>query len=131
MAYSDKRQEDLTIMKLLTQHNHALKRAARLIIVYEAYIGAVSLVDDHPDHPANTDVINQEIKQALLSFYLWQKWQGEHAQARAALLAMWATGKWTNRDTCARLCYRQAGFSNMAIARQALVGAPTPGEPAS
>ncbi|PTU66860.1 hypothetical protein DB032_18980 [Chromobacterium sp. Panama] len=119
-------------MKLLTQHNHALKLAARLIIVYEAHIGTIALANDHPDHPdhpdyqANTHAINQEIKKALLSFYLWEKWRGEHAQARAALLAMWASGEWTNRDTCARLCYRQAGFSNMAIARQALVGAPMP-----
>ena len=114
------------MMKLLKQHNDALKRAARLIIAYEARIGAIALVDDHPAHPANTAAINQEIKQALTDFLCWRERHGWQEHARAAILAMWASGAWRNRDTCARLCYRQAGFSNMALARQALVGAPPP-----
>ncbi|MCD5364427.1 hypothetical protein [Chromobacterium aquaticum] len=114
------------MMKLLKQHNDALKRAARLIIAYEARIGAIALVDDHPAYPANTAAINQEIKQALAEFRRWQQRHGDQECAHAAILAMWASGAWRNRDTCARLCYWQAGFSNMALARQALVGAPPP-----
>ena len=109
------------MMQLLVQHNEALKRAARLIVDYERRLGVIALTDDDP-----AAAILPEIQQALAAFHHWHKWQGQHEQARAALLQMWASGKWTNRDTCARLCYRQAGFNNMAIARQALVGAPAP-----
>ncbi|KMN36991.1 hypothetical protein VI26_04635 [Chromobacterium sp. LK1] len=116
----------IAMMKLLKQHNDALKRAARLLIVYEARSGVVALADDCPAHPANSTAILQEIQLALAEFRRWQQRYGEQEYARAAILAMWASGAWSNRDTCARLCYRQAGFSNMALARQALVGAPPP-----
>ncbi|BBH15596.1 hypothetical protein JD974_17120 [Chromobacterium haemolyticum] len=114
------------MMKLLIQHNQALKRAARLIIAYEMRLGVISLADKNPLHPANTEDIHQEIKQALTAFHYWRKWRGENEPARAVLLQMWASGKWTNRDTCVRQCYRLAGFKNMVTARQALVGAPPP-----
>lgn len=114
------------MMKLLIQHHDVLQRAASLISAYEERIGAIALADDHPDHPADTASIHLEIRRAQRGFYLWDKWRGEHEPARAALLRMWASGKWTNRDTCARECYRQAGFSNIVTARQALVGAPAP-----
>ncbi|OQS33892.1 hypothetical protein B0T39_20435 [Chromobacterium haemolyticum] len=118
--------ESIAMMRLLIQHHDVLQRAASLISAYEERIGAIALADDHPDHPADTASIHLEIRQAQTSFYLWDKWRGEHEPARTALLRMWASGKWTNRDTCVRECYRLAGFSNIVTARQALVGAPAP-----
>ncbi|WP_235086027.1 hypothetical protein [Chromobacterium sp. Beijing] len=118
--------ESIVMMRLLIQHHDVLKRAASLISAYEERIGAIALTDEHPDHPADTASIHLEIRRAQVGFELWDQWRGEHEPARTALLRMWASGKWTNRDTCVRQCYRLAGFSNMVTARQALVGAPMP-----
>ncbi|WP_227106068.1 hypothetical protein [Chromobacterium rhizoryzae] len=114
------------MMKLLIQHNEALKGAARLIVDYEMRLGVIALKDSNPLHPDNTAAVQRQIKRALADFYYWSRWQGEHEPARAALLAMWASGKWSSRDLCAQQCYLLAGFRNVTTARLALVGAPIP-----
>ncbi|PTU66271.1 hypothetical protein DB032_15715 [Chromobacterium sp. Panama] len=131
------------MMNLVIRQHQTIKKAVQVILAYEAQHGSVSNVC--PAQQGIDTEFKQEMKLTMDLYYHWmrklspsmrQGFLSEftpllHAKPRndaawAAIRELWASGKWKNRDTCVRACYKQVGFSNMAEARLALVRQPSP-----
>lgn len=134
------------MINLLIQQHLTLKKAALMLLVYEMRHGPLTLKDRSFVRLASNAEVKLELKQTIGLYYRWRRQQGHTSQRKGgkpdlppnfrtkpsneaawmAIRKLWASGKWPNRDSCARACYKQVGFTNMAEARQALVRQPSP-----